>query len=616
MTTTPERFALKPTRPEDELEKALLEFQQTKLRLELDSPTSSSTSQLGRTALNFSPIGESTKIGFPKTPNGQSNVTPLLRRLMIRNAEEDRRERDNILIGRSGSSATKPIPVLEHTKYDRMSMDLSSMWGADDSLIHKPQHQVTDNSMVSMVEDTVDLTTCSPDITLSIATKPIAVTVESKSTPSSIMRALRRQTLHFTQNASLDISPQLPQAKENVAASVNIEDSLTPTNNTSFNGGGLDETLVKVPKICGMQVRKSLEEDTLREDIVRAREELLGKAVVINKSDKRRSLLPMSMGSNASNGNAMDTGEGVKSGLMGVTGGGGKQVNRRRTLFNVNAISEGGLTTPEGQKGVAKVAPKRRTLLPGTSSSSSAASSNSTQSLTSSPNPTEKKKSKKSTVPLISGVTKKTNGTTNGSVVVPGGSKPKQSLGASQLNRKGTNMGPPAQVPPVGGIKSNGTQQQALKNNKKSLAPPAKPQEEVAMKRKLFNSVTELSPVSSPVQSPATTRLKVLSKPFSPHSVQLIKDKTIEASQSIGNATSSATEVIKRPPKKCRRSTLDFQQSTTSNGSVNSSAASLASRGSTFGGVAGGKKNVIVMTNGHGRHLEFIKEVTHLGEVV
>lgn len=608
VATTPERFQLKPMRPEDELEKALIEFQQTRMRLEMGSPTSSPKSHLSHTALNFSPIGESTKIGVPRTPNqNQSNVTPLLRRLMIRNAEEDRRERDNILVGRTTASATKPLPSLDLTKYDRMSMDLSSMWGKDDSLL------VTDNSIVSMVEETVNLVDSSPDTTPKATNyrndtinKPIAGGVAGavKSAPSAIMRALRRQTLHFTQNASLDISPLAATKENNVAVDgvIDVDDGDKLDHDASLS---LEETLAKVPKICGAHARKSLEEDTLREDIVRAREELLSRAVVINKSDKRRSLLPISMAHPEGAQNSLVGGGGVSgNGQAMAVPLAASQVNRRRTLFNINAISEGGLTTPDALKGTAKVAAKRRTLLPSTSSQASV--------LPLSPMPIEVKKLKKTAAvaapSAVAAVPNKTK-------AVP----TKQSLSTtSQSQRKGTNMGPPAQIPPVQlANKARPQEKVVIKNG--TITAPTKPaaqedsSKEVTIKRRLFNSVAELSPINSPIRAPVTTKMKIPQRPM-------------EASA--GGATITTPD--KRPPKKFRRSTLDFQEqpvasssTSSSNSSVNSSAVSVSttgqiSRGSamslngTGGGGTRSQRNVIVVTNGLGTHLEFIKEV---GEV-
>lgn len=537
MTTTPERFALKPRRPEDDFERDLLEFQQTKLRLEMDSPTSSNT--LGRTALNFSPIGESTKIGagsvsVPRTPNGQSNVTPLLRRLMIRNAEEDRRERNCLVTGRENK-----LPDLEHTKYDRLSMDLSSMWGQEDA-------EKTNNCTVSMLEETlVVVDDSSPEQSTPPPPPPPVAVAESKTT--AIMRALRRQTMHFTQNASLDISP-MATVKEN---------------NNPEMGAEVAEVdgVVKVPKICAAgQQRKSLEEDTLREDIVRAKEELLGRAVVINKSDKRRSLLPMAAGAAT---------------MASRDEGAASKVNRRRTLFNVNAISEGGLKAPSASEDAVKVAAKRRTLLPTTSQSPGSAQ-------------VEVKKSKKA------------------SIAGGGGTKMAAMRlgGQSQTQRKGSNMGPPMQIPPVGKAKVS------------VVTPKRDAPEEGAggMKRKLFNSVAELSPVSSPktpqlVQAPRRTQL--LSKPVRVDTGQLIKEKEKDVEKG---------EKEKRPVmKKCRRSSMDFEKPVGGGESVvNSSTATVSSsshgRGTmSYGGAAGTGRNVLVLTNGQESHLEYMKEVNFSG---
>lgn len=584
VTTTPERFALKPTRPEDELEKALLEFQQTKMRLEVDSPTTaSSTTQLGRTVLNFSPIGESTKIGA-RTPNGPSNMTPLLRRLMIRNAEEDRRERGNILVGRLGpGNDGQAVSVLDNTKYDRMSMDLSSMWGKDcPSVVDQ-----TNDSAMSM-EETVDLTSCSPDPPP--PSKPYEPEPVAESKTSFIIRALRRQTMHFTQNASLDISPQA--VKENVAVVVDASEataaaldvSSQSTGNDSMDGGegGLNDSAVKVPKICAVP-RKSLEEDTLREDIVRAREELLGKAVVINKSDKRRSLLPMSM-SNAAEENPAAALAPSGSAAM-------NKVNRRRTLFNVHAICEGGLGTQDQKK---TVATKRRTLL-------NPASQSSLNSIAGSPSPVEKKRTKKAL--------ENQHHTEGGGKVVAAApvTKARQSL-SSLTQRRGTNMGPPTKIPPTKPLNRSDSKVVTPTAKKVNTAKPtaAAVAEEGATKRKLFNSIAELSPVSSPVKaSPNTIRLKVLSKPFSPHTVQHIKERTVQG---------EATAADKQPVKKVRRSSLDFQQPSSGNSNSNSvsdSSAATSARGTMCygGGAVKGQRNVIVLTNGHGKHLEYIKEV-------
>lgn len=560
MNLTPERFALKPLKPEEELERDLLEYQQTKLRLEMDSPTPNTTSQLGRTVLNFSPIGESTKIGsnVTKTPV-QSSVTPLLRRLMIRNAEEDRRERDNFLIGRS---ASKLAPVLETTQYDRLSMDLASLWGPDDS------RQGTNHDTESMVEETVDLTATSPLNPSVQGTKP----VESKT--SSIMRALRRQTMHFTQNATLDISPQA--VKENVATFINK--SLTVDPEVTLQNDSVEivesDSFSKVPKICAAQ-RKSLEEDSLRDDIVRAKEELLSKAVIINKSDKRRSLMPAPVNTSSSVGQSETQTTLANTNI--------NKVNRRRTLFNVNAITEGGLSNDSVQGGV-KAAAKRKTLLPSSSQSINAG--------TKSPSPVEKKKVKKSLNPSIA---------TNGGSV-----KSRKSLlptNSSQTMRTGSNMGPPAVIPPP-----------PANQTKVSVTKPVGPLKrtgpnEGSMKRKLFNSVADLSPVSSPVQSPAKSKIKLMPKPR-----QLTEISVKEP------PSSQPKKTFNLPSKKNRRSTLDFQEPLSSNSSVSSSSISreLSSSRGTMGyggGAVRGQRNVIVLTNGKDQHLDYIKEV-NIGGVV
>lgn len=578
VATTPERFALKPTRPEDELEKALLEYQQTKLRLEgvdVDSPASTpppppsrSASQLGRTCLNFSPIAESTKIGSvaPKTPSSQSSVTPLLRRLMIRNAEEDRRERDYLLVGRTNNNdlaTNKPLPVLEETRFDQISMDLSSMWGKDPEPSEDP-HQRTDNRIVSMVEDshsTVDLTGASPE-----SENPPISNSRPSNTTSSMIKALRRQTLLFSQNATMEISPKPAAVKENV-----------PVNNSlNAEGEEEDQELVDspvLPRICKTQ-RKSLEEDILREDIVRAKEELLGKAVVINKSDKRRSLLPMSM----------DTTDMTSMPLVN-----NKPANRRRTLFNVAAISEGGLTVDDPKKAKSKQATKRRTLVQ--------TPMNSSQGL----KEEQAKKVKKSVD--VSPIKQQ--------------QQQRQSMTPSQMQRRTTiNMGPPA--PTLTG-KTKGTK--AGENGKKpgegsgkSKLPPVV---DVPKKRKLFNSALDLSPVSSPVHS----KMKLLTEPFSPHTAQLVKQKLVE---------SNAAAAVKVPAKirNNRRSTLDFQAtskniftntSRTTNNTNNSSSSSAMSLGSGDSASSGNRqrlpKNVIVLTNGQPKHLEFIKEVNMEGVI-
>lgn len=536
-------------RPEDEFEKALLEFQQTRQRFEQDSPVAS---QLGKTALNFSPIGESTKIGTPtqKTPRAQSNVTPMLRRLMIRNAEEDRRERNNIITGRSGS---KPLPALDHTKYDRMSMDLSSMWGTDDP-------QQTNNSICSMVEETVNLTSCSPN---DPALKKAPTPNDKRQTTSSIIQAIRRQTMIFTQNAGLDISPLA--AKENVEAVANMpvtnhdpEEDADDSVILVEADTSASDSFVKVPKICAVQ-RKSVDEDTLRNDIVRAKEELLTKAVVINKSDRRRSLFPVSAA--APSGNSSTTEAATKAPVPNTN------TNRRRTLFNVNAISEGGLNTPEAKKGVAKVAAKRKTLVPSSTNGKAPLAAPPTISSSStggmgSPNVIAKKKTKKTS--------------TTAAASVPTFSTSKQSLtGPSQVQRKGTNMGPPKGIPPL------------AKGKNKDTAI-----EEAPIKRKLFNAVAELSPV----KSPSVIRTKMLSKPFSPHTVQDIKERALEE----GTA--------KKTIKKVRRSSVDFQDSTGSLSNASTSSSTRGTMGFKAGGV-GAVKNVIVLTNGQGKHLEYMKEV-------
>lgn len=555
----------------------MLEFQQTKMRLELDSPTAaSSTTQLGRTVLNFSPIGESTKIGA-KTPNGMpSNMTPLLRRLMIRNAEEDRRERGNILVGRLGlGNDEKAVSVLDNTKYDRLSMDLSSLWGKD----HPSVADQTNDSAMSM-EETVDLTACSPDPPPSKASQPEAA-VESKT--SSIIRALRRQTMHFTQNASLDISPVAAAALvvDRSEAATGLDISSQSTGNDSVepgDGGLMNDSAVKVPKICAVP-KKSLEEDTLRDDIVRAREELLGKAVVINKSDKRRSLLPMSMSHAAEENPA----------ALAPT----NNVNRRRTLFNINAISEGGLSTQDQKKAVAT---KRRTLL-------NPASQLSLNSGVCSPSPVEKKRTKKTLD------NQHPTGRSAAGVPPPPPppvTKARQSV-TSLTQRRGTNMGPPAKVPPAKPLnRSDNKVVTPTKKKVNAAKPTTAALEEGPTKRKLFNSVAELSPVSSPVKaSPATTRMKVLSKPFSPHTVQHIKERSTVQDEN--------TQADKQPVKKVRRSSLDFQQPSSGNSSnsVSDSSAATSARGTMCygGGAVKGQKNVIVLTNGHGKHLEYIKEV-------
>lgn len=527
MTTTPERFALKPTRPEDELEKALLEYQQTKVRLGMESPLSTppsiSTTQLGRTCLNFSPIGESTKIAAPPKTPSQSCVTPLLRRLMIRNAEEDRRERDLLVVGRSQNALKeKELPVLEETRFDRVTMDLSSMWGKD--LDTTPQR--TNHAIVSMVEDSVDLTGSSPEE----CNKTITPVPKTSST-SAVMKALRRQTLLFTQNASMDISPV--SVKENVAANQPaVEDS--PEADT-----------VKVPKICGLQ-RKSLEEDTLREDIVRAKEQLLGKAVVINKSDKRRSLLPSAAGD-------------ADATLVPVA----SKVQRRRTLFNIAAISEGGLSTDETLKSLPKQATKRRTLLPSAPSTSQSAGED---------------KSKKSKKTLSSPM------------------KPPQVV--SQLESlRISNMGPPkAQRIPKGNDGRIAGERPKGSGKKVSVDDSA-----TTKKRKLFSSVTELSPISSPVQSPARLRMSNLHA-FSPKSSSEVQKK-------LNTVTIERESVIKRPAKS-RRSTLDFQTpSLPSKGGQSHSSISSSSSSSREQSRPQSSKNVIVLTNGQPSHLNFIKEV-------
>ena len=570
VATTPERFALRPLRPEEELERALQEYQQTKIRLEMDSPTSGTptSTTMGRTALNFSPIGESTKIGAPITPKAQSNVTPLLRRLMIRNAEEDRKERNHIITGRPEGKA---FPDVEHTKYDRISMDLSSMWGTGDPEERGPYSTI--NESATMVEDTVDLTQSESPKQEKEAK---STTNEPNAKTTSIIKALRRQTMHFTHNASLDISPQA--VKENVA-------TLTKTNTDPALDDSVEivDSSVKIPKICAAP-RKSLE-DSLRDDILKAKEELLGKAVVINKSDKRRSLLPSSMGNTSIVINGSEEPSALKPG--------GSNVNRRRTLFNVNDISEGGIKPSQGsQLGLPKQATKRRTLLPPASNNNS-----SVQPTPGSPLAVEVKKTKKLLNPPANPSSQ--------------GAKSKQSLsGTSQVLRKGTNMGPPTKVPPsvtVNGVKAKpcavtkNKPQTPPKNGRATNGITSVP-EEGTSKRKLFNSIAELSPVSSPSQSQPVSRISMVNKGKPAVARSLIKNPEPPAKN------------IEQSVKK-RRSSFDFEDPSTVT-LANSSTASTASSRSTVGSKVGGssttaqrQKNVIVLTNGHSKQLEFIKEV-------
>lgn len=330
-----------------------------------------------------------------------------------------------------------------------------------------------------------------------------------------------------------------------------------------------------VPKICKAQ-RKSLEEDTLRDDIVRAKEELLGRAVVINKSDKRRSLLPMSM----------DTTEGGTSSLPPVN----KPLNRRRTLFNVAAITEGGLTVDDPKKAKSKQATKRRTLAQTPISSSL--------------NSAEEVKKLKTSVDV--------------SPMKQQQQPQRQSMAPSQMQRRATiNMGPP---PPtstgltkgkVSTVRSSG---KAMENGKKAgegsaKTKPPPPVVDVPKKRKLFNSGLDLSPVSSPVHS----KMKLLTEPFSPHTAQVVKKKV----------ENNASVKVPERSKSNRRSTLDFQpttkasfaNATRSTNSSSASAMSLGSGDSSSGNKQRIPKNVIVLTNGQPKHLEFIKEVKMEGVI-
>lgn len=364
----------------------------------------------------------------------------------------------------------------------------------------------------------------------------------------------------------MDISPKAASAavKENV-----------PGNDYNATEEEEDEHET-VPKICKAQ-RKSLEEDTLRDDIVRAKEELLGRAVVINKSDKRRSLLPMSM----------DTTEGGTSSLPPVN----KPLNRRRTLFNVAAISEGGLTVDDPKKAKSKQATKRRTLAQ-TPISSSLSSAEEVKKLKTSVDVSPMKQQQQQ--------------------------PQRQSMAPSQMQRRATiNMGPP---PPtstgltkgkVSTVRSSG---KAMENGKKAgegsaKTKPPPPVVDVPKKRKLFNSGLELSPVSSPVHS----KMKLLTEPFSPHTAQVVKKKV---------ENNAAVKMPERN-KSNRRSTLDFQpttktsfaNATRSTNSSSASAMSLGSGDSSSGNKQRIPKNVIVLTNGQPKHLEFIKEVKMEGVI-
>lgn len=527
VATTPERFALKPTRPEDDFERRLKEYQETKIRLEMDSPVSASTSNLGKTVLSFSPIGESTKISAaaPKTPS-QSNMTPLLRRLMIRNAEDDKRERANLMLGRMGGPP-KPLPVLDETRNGRMSMDLTALWGAND----------TNHRAVSMAEETVDL---SADEVPSQPERP-------QPNRSSIMQTLRRQTMLFTSNnASMDISPVV--AKENVAG--NQDQSLYNVSVEAMEENM--ESQIKVPKICATQ-RKSLEEDTLRDDIVRAKEELLCKAVVINKSNKRRSLLPSSSVAEESSSKS----------------------NRRRTLFSVAAISDGGLSPP----GPRKAASKRKTLSKADSSmASSSVDEDSSQGLAKKP---------KSSCPILSQP-----------VAIP-----------SQSQRRVTNMGPPDRIP----IVKSKVVAAAASTSSTTGNPPKGDSQSATNKRKLFSSLTELPPIESP------KRPSVAAKTHSRPNGRIVarKEPSTDSIAAVGkdsmiHPTVEKTTSTISGKSKGRRSTMDFQQTSAS---VPNSSALWAGRGSNAP-AARHQQNVIVLTNGQPKQLDFIKEVNLCGPAI
>lgn len=269
---TPERFALKPQKPGEELDRRLLEYHQNLNSAQSPIPTHG---HLTATVLKFSPIGESAHVGgTSKTPT-KSNVTPLLKRLMIRNAEEDKRDRNRLLYGRLATAQQH-----EMTKNDSVSMDIS-------------------HGMKSQQENSL---CASPPVTVNFATNsPNETDPNSKLHYVNHERTENRRKTMFFSNANMEISPAA--IKENVAVLVNSKSEEEVAPNLSLEMIEDDKNVAeasnvnKMPKICAVQKRASTEEDTLRDDIMRTKKELLNKSIIIDSSTtshRRRSLLPCS----------------------------------------------------------------------------------------------------------------------------------------------------------------------------------------------------------------------------------------------------------------------------------------------------------------------------------